>query len=54
MKEILLACDVDNTLIHSWKHRKEGDLCIEYIVYRGKRAGIYEPYGSAALQLASE
>ena len=31
MKEILLACDVDNTLIHSWKHRKEGDLCIEYI-----------------------
>lgn len=31
MKEILLACDVDNTLIHSWKHRKEGDLCIEHI-----------------------
>ena len=31
MKEILLACDLDNTLIHSWKHRKEGDLCIEHI-----------------------
>ena len=31
MKEVLLACDIDNTLIHSWKHQKEGDLCIEHI-----------------------
>lgn len=31
MKEIIFACDLDNTLIHSWKHRREGDLCIEHI-----------------------
>ncbi len=29
--EILFACDLDNTLIHSYKHRVDGDICVEYI-----------------------
>ena len=28
--KILFACDLDNTLLHSYSHKKEGDICIEY------------------------
>lgn len=31
MKEILLACDLDNTLIYSYKHRVPGDGCVEWL-----------------------
>ena len=31
MKSILFACDLDNTLIHSYKSKKDGDVCIEWI-----------------------
>ncbi len=31
MKKIILACDLDNTLIHSYKTKKDGDVCIEWI-----------------------
>lgn len=31
MKKILLACDLDNTLIHSHRHKAEGDICIEML-----------------------
>lgn len=31
MKEILLACDLDNTLIYSYKHRVAGDFCVEWL-----------------------
>ena len=31
MKKILFACDLDNTLVHSYKHRQTDDLCIELI-----------------------
>ena len=31
MKEILLACDLDNTLIYSYKHRVPGDSCVEWL-----------------------
>ncbi len=37
MKKILMACDLDNTLIHSYKKKKEGDVCIELI--KGKEQG---------------
>ena len=37
MNNILFACDLDNTLIHSWKHRKDGDICVEWI--DGKEQG---------------
>lgn len=28
---ILFACDLDNTLIYSYKHKHEGDICIEIL-----------------------
>lgn len=31
MDKILFACDLDNTLIHSKKHREENDVCVEWI-----------------------
>ena len=31
MKKVILACDLDNTLIHSYKHKKDDDICIEFI-----------------------
>ena len=31
MKKILLACDLDNTLIHSHRHKNDGDICIEIL-----------------------
>lgn len=37
MNTVLFACDLDNTLIHSYKHKRPGDLCIEYI--DGKEQG---------------
>ena len=30
--KILFACDLDNTLIHSHKRRRTGDICVEYYV----------------------
>ena len=32
--EYLFACDLDNTLIHSYKHKTDGDICIE--IYNGR------------------
>ena len=29
MEKILFACDLDNTLIHSYKHRRPDDVCVE-------------------------
>ena len=29
-KRVVFAADLDNTLIHSYLHEKEGDICIEY------------------------
>lgn len=34
MKKILFACDLDNTLIHSYKHKKDGEKCVE--LYEGR------------------
>ena len=31
MNKILFTCDVDNTLIYSYKHRQEGDICVEIL-----------------------
>ena len=33
MKKIIFASDLDNTLIHSYVHKREGDICIEYKNY---------------------
>ena len=37
MKKILLACDLDNTLIHSYKQKQDEDVCIEWI--QGREQG---------------
>lgn len=37
MRKILLACDLDNTLIHSHRHKREGDICVELL--RGAEQG---------------
>ena len=34
MINYLFACDLDNTLIHSYKHRTDDDICIE--IYNGR------------------
>lgn len=31
MKRILFTCDLDNTLLYSYKHKKDGDVCIEIL-----------------------
>ena len=42
MKKILLACDLDNTLIHSYRHKKDNDICIETI--NDKQQGFISPH----------
>lgn len=34
MKKVLFACDLDNTLIHSHKHKRIDDVCVE--LYEGR------------------
>lgn len=31
MKKIIFACDMDNTLIHSYKKKANGDICVELL-----------------------
>lgn len=38
---ILFACDLDNTLLYSFKHKCEGDICVE--VLKGKEQGFMSP-----------
>lgn len=42
MKKILLACDLDNTLIHSHRHKADGDICIE--ILDGKQQSFITPH----------
>ncbi len=39
--KILFACDMDNTLIHSYKHWTEGDICVE--ILNGKEQSFISP-----------
>ena len=41
MSRSLFLCDLDNTLIHSLKHRQPGDVCVEY--RKGKEQGFASP-----------
>lgn len=31
MSKLLLACDLDNTLLYSYKHKRDGDVCVELL-----------------------
>ncbi len=37
----LFLCDIDNTILFSWRSRREGDLCVEWI--GGKEQGYLTP-----------
>ena len=41
MKDILFLCDLDDTLLYSFRHKKEGDICVEKI--DGKAHGYMPP-----------
>lgn len=41
MKKILFACDLDNTLIHSHKHKRDGEVCVE--IYEGREQSFMSP-----------
>ncbi len=41
MRKILFTCDIDNTLIHSYKHKSDGDICIE--ILKDKEQGFTTP-----------
>ena len=48
MKKIIFASDLDNTLIHSYKHMRKGDVCVEML--NGREQGymssrVYEQLG---------
>ena len=39
--KILFACDLDNTLIHSYKHRRAEDICVE--IFDGREQSFISP-----------
>ena len=41
MKKMIFDSDLDNTLMFSYKHRQEGDLCVELLA--GKKQGFMTP-----------
>lgn len=51
MPKILLACDIDNTLLHSYKNYTDGDICVEEI--DGKEQGYMSSKTYAMLQKIS-
>ena len=41
MKDIVFASDLDNTLLYSKSHKREGDVCVEHI--KGEAHGFMTP-----------
>lgn len=50
MKRLLLACDLDNTLLHSHRRRQEGDICVEW--FEGRPQSFLAPDACRLLQRA--
>ena len=48
MKQTIFASDLDNTLIFSYKHALDSDLCVEYL--DGKPQGYLPPTAPAMLE----
>jgi len=48
MKKIVFACDLDNTLIHSHKKKREGDICVEML--DGKEQSFMTPHTIALIE----
>ncbi len=52
MKNILFACDLDNTLIHSHTKKAEGDICAE--ILDGREQSFMTPRAAALIRTLSE
>ncbi len=52
MKKILFISDIDNTLMYSYKHKREGDVCIEML--DGKEQSYTSPRTLSLLKEAGE
>lgn len=48
MRNVLFACDLDNTLLYSYKHRKAEDVCVEMVC--GKEQGFMTPRAAELLR----
>jgi hydroxymethylpyrimidine pyrophosphatase-like HAD family hydrolase len=51
-KKILFACDLDDTLLHSHRKKRGGDICVEYLY--GRPQGYISPALADALRRAPE
>ena len=45
---MIIACDLDNTLLYSYKHKQPNDICVEFI--NGKEQGYMAPNAYALLR----
>ncbi len=52
MNKILFTCDIDNTLICSYKHKQEGDVCVE--ILKDKEQGFTTQKTLELLKIATE
>ncbi len=52
MKKILFACDMDNTLIHSRRLYRDGDVCVE--MYEGREQSFMSPKAIQLLDKVAE
>ena len=52
MKDIVFASDLDNTLLYSRSHKREGDICVEHIA--GRAHGFMTPLTVERLREVSQ
>ena len=52
MKDIVFASDLDNTLLYSRSHKREGDICVEHI--KGEAHGFMTPLAVKRLRGVSQ
>ena len=52
MKDIVFASDLDNTLLYSKSHKREGDVCVEHI--KGEAHGFMTPLAVERLREVSQ
>ena len=52
MKDIVFASDLDNTLLYSHSHKREGDVCVEHI--KGEAHGFMTPLAIERLREVSQ
>ena len=48
MRKMIFACDLDNTILYSYKHKQADDVCLE--MRKGKQQGLTTIYAWKTLQ----